>query len=170
MTATPDATIQPAAPLVSADTLVDMHNIVDALYRFAAGQDRRLPELFESAFAADAVVDFTQPAARFGVVLPAFVGRKPIADTILGTTAALITTHTVTNPRVSVAGDRAYMTALVEAQHVLRRDPSRYLLLKNHYTVSLSRSGPTWLIDHMLIENAWHSGEPEVLFPAVGTS
>src|SRR5690606_13054249 len=122
-------------------------------------------DVFESAFSPEAVVDFTQPAGRLGVTLPRFVGRTAIADTIMGTTAALVTTHTVSNPRVEVAGDSARLTALVEAQHVLRADPARHLLLKNFYFVDLSRSEAGWLIDHMRIENAWWQGEPSVLFP-----
>jgi hypothetical protein len=164
MSVTPDATTTPDDAVFPA-TSVDIHKVVDALYRFAAGQDHRDRELFESAFGPEAIVDFTQPAARFGITLPAFVGRHAIADTIMGTTTPLITTHSVTNPRVSVSGARARMTALVEAQHVLREDPGRHLLLKNFYTVELSRSGPEWRIDHMKIENAWYSGDPAVLFP-----
>lgn len=82
--------------------LSDHHQIVDALYRFGAGQDLRDRALFESAFAPDATVDFTGPARRFGRTIPPFEGRTSIADTILGNIATLDTTHTVTNPRVLV--------------------------------------------------------------------
>jgi ketosteroid isomerase-like protein len=170
MTVTRNETV-PAADLPASreDALVDIHRVVDALYRFAAGQDQRNRELFESAFGHDAVVDFTQPAARFGKTFPTFVGRKVIADIIMGTTASMITTHSVTNPRVSVSGDVAHMSALVEAQHVLRDDASRNLLLKNFCSVTLSRSGAEWLIEHMKIENAWFAGDPTVLFPGEGS-
>ncbi|MHB1169453.1 MAG: nuclear transport factor 2 family protein [Longimicrobiales bacterium] len=135
MNAIQDATMSRLDVVIKPDTLADIHAVVDALYRFAAGQDLRVRELFESAFSLGAVVDFTQPAACFGISLPAFTGRQAVVDTIMDTTAALVTTHSVTNPRVSVEGDQAHMMALVEAQHVLREDPSRYLLLKNFYTV-----------------------------------
>jgi hypothetical protein len=146
--------------------LLDMHEVIDALYRFGAGQDRRDRGLFESAFAADAILDFTQPAQRFGVTLPPFEGRTAIADTVLGTTADLDTTHSVTNPRVTLAGDHATLFALVEAQHLPKTDHSRHLLLKNFYRVDLSRSGPRWVIDRMRIDNVWFTGDPAVLFPA----
>src|SRR5690606_30950554 len=55
--------------------IADLHEVIDALYRFAAGQDERDRELFESAFALDATVDFSEPASRFGVDLQPFVGR-----------------------------------------------------------------------------------------------
>lgn len=161
MTVSHDTTNVPAAGPAPA---CGVSEVIDALYRFAEGQDRRVRELFESAFGHDAIVDFTHPAQRFGKTLPRFVGRAAIADTIMGTTASMITTHSVSNPRVTVSGDRAELTALVEAQHVLRDDRSRYLLLKNFYTLALSRRGTSWEIDHMKIENAWYSGDPKVLF------
>jgi ketosteroid isomerase-like protein len=138
--------------------------VVDALYRFGAGQDCADRPLFESAFAADAVVDFTGPAGRFGAVLPVFRGRPAIADMIMATTAPLRTTHTVTNPRVTVDGDQATLWALVEAQHVPRADDSRHFLLKNSYTVDLIRAEPDWLITRMIIDTVWSSGDPAVLF------
>jgi hypothetical protein len=146
--------------------LVDVHEAVDALYRFAEGQDRRNAALFKSAFAPDAIVDFTGPAGRFGITLAPFTGVEEIAATILGTTAGLTTTHTVTNPRVAVEGDRATLHALVEAQHVSMDDHRRQLLLKNLYTVQLSRSGAQWVVGHMLIESMWFTGDPTVLFPS----
>ena len=86
--------------------LRDTQQVVDAVYRFGAGQDLRDPALFLSAFAPDAVLDFTQPARRFGADVRVMRGRDAIA-TILTTLEPLATTHTVTNPRVVLDGDRA---------------------------------------------------------------
>ncbi len=86
--------------------LRDTQEVVDALYRFGAGQDLRDTELFLSAFSPDAVLDFTQPASRFGAAVPVMHGREMIAG-ILTTLEPLATTHTVTNPRVVLEGDRA---------------------------------------------------------------
>lgn len=141
--------------------------IVDALYRFGAGQDLRDRGLFESAFAADAVLDFTGPARRLGAEIVAFEGRQDIADAVFAAIAGLDTTHTVTNPRVtSYDGARATLSALVEAQHLPRKDHARHLLLKNLYTVVLSRWGPRWVIERLRIDNIWWNGDPAVLFPA----
>jgi hypothetical protein len=144
----------------------DHQAIVDALYRFGAGQDLRDHALFASAFSPEAIVDFSQPARRLGVTVPIFQGRELITDTIMSSTAPLHTTHTVTNPRViSYDGERATLFALVEAQHVLRSEPSRRLLLKNIYTVKESVWRGVWTIDEMRIENVWMTGEAAVLFP-----
>ncbi len=88
--------------------------IVDALYRFGAGQDLHDRSLFESAFSPDATVDFTGRAQRLGVTIPVFEGRQAIADTILLTTSGLDTTHTVTSPRVTAYDEKhATLFALV---------------------------------------------------------
>lgn len=143
--------------------------IVDALYRFGAGQDMSDRALFESAFAHDAVLDFTQPAKRLGIEIPVFKSRVNIADTIFATIAGLDTTHTVTNPRVTdYDGRHATLSALVEAQHLPRADHTRHLLLKNIYRIELSRAVDAWVIDHMKIDNVWMEGDAKVLFPSAG--
>lgn len=146
--------------------LLDRAAIVDALYRFGAGQDLHDRSLFESAFSLNATVDFTGPAQRLGVTIPVFEGRQAIADTILSTTSGLDTTHTVTNPRITAYdGEHATLFALVEAQHLPQGDHSRHLLLKNIYTVELSRENNQWVVDHMRINIVWLTGDPSVLFP-----
>ncbi len=149
----------------------DRIEIIDALYRFGAGQDLGDRALFESAFSRDATVDFTAPARRLGVTIPVFEGRQSITDVIFTTIADLDTTHTVTNPRVTAYdGERASLFALVEAQHLPRIDHSRHLLLKNIYRVELSRDARQWVIDHMKIHNVWLTGDPAVLFPPASRS
>ncbi|HEU5083310.1 MAG TPA: nuclear transport factor 2 family protein [Acidimicrobiales bacterium] len=145
------------------ERLADTHEVVDALYRFAAGQDSKDDALFRSAFTGDAVLDFTQPAARFDVDLPPMVGLEEIAG-ILRTLEPLRTTHTVTNPRVDIDGDTATLRALVEAQHVRDERPDEHLLLKNTYELRLVRDLDRWRIQQMVIRNVWHTGDPAVLF------
>ncbi|MGH8212353.1 MAG: nuclear transport factor 2 family protein [Rhodanobacteraceae bacterium] len=161
MTTTPAATRVPSAQ--------DFIAIVDALYRFGAGQDLRDRALFESAFSPNAVLDFTQPARRLGAEITPFEGRQAIADAVFSAIADLDTTHTITNPRVTVFdGEHAELFALVEAQHLPRGDHSRHLLLKHIYTLRLSRHDALWTIDHMRIDTVWFTGDRTVLFPAAG--
>ena len=144
----------------------DRAEIVDALYRFAAGQDLRDRRLFDSAFSGRAKLDFTGPAKRLGAEVPVFEGRQAIGDAIFSSIDALDTTHTVTNPMVTQYDSRhATLVALVEAQHLQRGDHSRSLLLKNNYTVSLSKVQDRWLIENVRIDNVWMTGDPKVLFP-----
>jgi len=148
-----------------ARSLEDRAQIVDALYRFGAGQDLDDRALFESAFTESASLDFTGPAARLGASMPVMRGRRRIADLVMTTMTKLDTTHTVTNPRVTLRGNRAELFALVEAQHIPKEDPRTHLLLKNFYKVSLVRQNGKWLIDKLKIDNVWYTGEPAVLFP-----
>ncbi len=144
----------------------DRAAIVDALYRFGAGQDLRDRTLFESALSAQATLDITGPARRLGVELPVIQGRGAITDVIMGTASRLDTIHTVSNPRITAYdGWRARLSALVEAQNLPRDDHSRQLLLKNLYTVDLFKHEGLWVIDALLIESLSITGDPEVLFP-----
>ena len=143
----------------------DRDAISDALYRFGAGQDLRDRPLFESAFASDARLDFTAVAAKLGVTITVFEGRQAIADTIMAATAPLDTTHTITNVRVTdYDGEKATVTALIEAQHLPRGDHSRHLLLKNRLAVELARLDECWVIARMTFDNAWREGDATVLF------
>jgi hypothetical protein len=142
----------------------DQLEIADALYRFAAGQDLRDPDLLASAFTDDAELDFSQPAHRLGITLAPFHGRGAIVAQIVGATEGLDTTHTVTNPRAWGDGPHAGLTALVEAQHLPRGDHARHLLLKNIYRARLRRDGGMWRMQHLAIHNVWMRGDPAVLF------
>lgn len=145
--------------------LLDRVEIIDALYRFGAGQDLKDAELFTSAFTPDAELDFRPAASRWGGEPPVMRGRVMIVGTILALFADRVdTTHQVTNPRVTVEGDTARLTALVEAQHVLVENPAVHALLKNHYTVDLVRDAGRWLIRRLRIENAWFTGDPVAIF------
>ena len=144
----------------------DRAAIIDALYRFGAGLDLRDRALFESALSAQAELDITGPARRLGVELPVIQGRQTITDTLMAEVDRLDSIHTVTNPRIiSYDGQYARLFALVEALNLPRGDHSRHLLLKNIYTVALSKQDRDWTVDHLLIENVWLIGDPEVLFP-----
>lgn len=145
--------------------LEDLRAAEDVLFRFAEGQDRKDKDLFASAFSTDAALDFVQPAAIFGVELAPFVGRSNLVETIFHNISGLNTSHTVTNQRIQVRGDKASGTALVEAQHVLAADPSRYLLLKNFYDTELIRSADGWEMSNVVIRNIWYVGDKKVLFP-----
>ncbi|MFG2004969.1 nuclear transport factor 2 family protein [Spirillospora sp. NPDC048911] len=145
--------------------LQDRTEILDALYRFGLGQDLKDRELFASAFAADAELDFRPAAAKWGGRPPLMSGRDAIVTPILDLFSGRVdTTHQVTNPRIVVTGDTAHLTALVEAQHLLTADHGTFALLKNPYDVDLVRDGDRWVIRRMRIDNAWYTGDPTAIF------
>jgi len=137
----------------SAATLAELRDrteVVDALLRFALGQDIKDRDLLASAFAVDAELDFRPAASKWGAEPPVMSGRDTIVDTILDMFAGRVdTTHQITNARVNVSGDTAELTALVEAQHLLSSAPETHALLKNPYEVHLIRDGARWVIQRM---------------------
>lgn len=137
--------------------------VVEALYRFAAGIDLRDKELLASALTEDAVSDFTPAGAKAGFDYPVLEGRDTIIAALSGSLSQVDTTHSVSNPRVTVNGDKAHLEALVEAQHVPSNDPARHYLMKNRYDVDLVRQGDVWLIQRNTVDNVWRSGDPTVL-------
>ncbi|MEV4893663.1 nuclear transport factor 2 family protein [Nonomuraea sp. NPDC055795] len=143
----------------------DLPEIIDALYRFALGQDLGDAELFASAFAGDAELDFGPAAAKWGAAPPVMSGRDTIVSTILdGFAGRVVTTHQVTNPRVQITGDTARLTAMVEAQHLLTADRSVHALLKNLYDVELVREDGRWVMSRVVIDNLWYTGDPPAIF------
>ncbi|MVV49923.1 nuclear transport factor 2 family protein [Pseudomonas sp. PB120] len=137
--------------------------VVETLYRFAAGIDLRDSDLLASAFAEDAVSDFRPAAAKAGFEYPVLEGRDTIVAALSGSLAGIDTTHSVSNPRVSIDGDKARLDALVEAQHVPQSDHSRHYLMKNRYDINLVRQGEVWVIQRVTVDNVWRSGDPAVL-------
>ncbi len=147
----------------SAQDAADRLAVVEALYRFTAGIDLRDSNLLASSLAENAVSDFRPAAAKAGFEYPVIEGREVIVSALTTSLAALDTTHSVSNPRVTIDGDTARMDVLVEAQHVPRSDPSRHYLMKNRYDVELIRDGDVWLIARNTVDNVWRSGDIRVL-------
>lgn len=137
--------------------------VADTLYRFAAGIDLKNRSLLASAFADDAISDFRPAAAKAGFDYPVLTGRDTIVAALSDSLSAIDTTHSVSNPRVSVDGDTAHLDALVEAQHLPSADHSRHYLMKNRYDVDLVRRGDAWVIQRVTIDNVWRAGDPSVL-------
>jgi len=137
--------------------------VVDALYRFAAGLDQRNKDLLSSAFAADAISDFRLAGKKAGFEYPVLEGRESIVEALRGSLSTLDTTHSVSNPRVSINGDKAVLDALVEAQHLPSNDHSRHYLMKNRYDVELIRQDEIWVIQRVTIDNVWRTGDVTVL-------
>lgn len=146
-----------------ANEAADKLAVVDALYRFAAGIDLRDESLLSSSLAENAVSDFRSAAAKAGFDYPVIEGRDVIVAALTASLATLNTTHSVTNPRVTIDGDKARMDALVEAQHVPQDDHTRHYLMKNRYDVELARNGDVWIITRNTVDNVWRSGDPTVL-------
>lgn len=141
----------------------DKFAVVETLYRYAAGLDLRDKDLLASAFADDAVADFGPATKKAGQEYPPIEGRDTISTALLASLSHLDTTHSVSNPRVTLDGDTAHLEGIVACQHLPRQDHSRHVLMTNRYDVSLARHGDVWVIRHLTVDNAWTEGDPTVL-------
>ncbi|KAK5046477.1 hypothetical protein LTR84_008280 [Exophiala bonariae] len=146
-----------------AQQVADKLAVVDTLYRFAAGIDLNDRALLASTLAVNAMSDFRPAAAKAGFEYPVIQGKEAIVDALSTSLRKLDTTHSVSNPRVTVDGDKALLEALVEAQHIPRDGTSRHYLMKNHYKVDLVRQGSGWVIQRTIVDNVWYEGDLEVL-------
>ncbi|KKX68460.1 nuclear transport factor 2 family protein [Pseudomonas putida] len=142
----------------------DKLSVVETLYRFAAGIDLQDSVLFASVFTENAVSDFRPAGTKAGFEYPVLEGRDKIVATLLEALSHVDTTHSVSNPRASINGDKAQLDALVEAQHVLKIDPSRHYLMKNRYDVEMVKQGDIWLIERVTVDNIWRTGQLSALF------
>jgi hypothetical protein len=136
---------------------------IDALYRFAAGIDRRDWNMLASALAEDAVSDFGPASAKAGFYYPVIQGRDAIIAALSSSLSQVDTTHSVSNPLVTIDGATAQLDALVEAQHVPINDPVRHYLMKNRYDVELVRQGDGWVIMRNTVDNVWRTGDVTVM-------
>jgi hypothetical protein len=147
----------------SFEVVADKLAVVDTLYRYAAGLDLRDEELLASAFADDAVADFGPATRKAGQDYPPITGGATIAAAVAGSLGHLDTTHSLSNPRVTLDGDKATLEGIVACMHLPRTDHSRHVLMTNRYDVELVRQGDIWVIQHLTVDNAWTEGDPTVL-------
>ncbi|GGP13936.1 nuclear transport factor 2 family protein [Nonomuraea glycinis] len=147
----------------SSTPTADKLAVVETLYRYAAGLDLRDRALLASAFADDAVADFGPATRKAGQEYPPVEGKETIAAALSGSLSHLDTTHSLSNPRVSLDGDKAHLEAIVACQHLPEDDHSRHVLMTNRYDVDLVRQGEVWVIQRVTVDNAWTEGDPTVL-------
>lgn len=82
---------------------------------------------------------------------------------ILASLKTIDTTHSVSNPRVNIVGEKATIETMVEAQHLPSNDHSRHYMMKNRYDVELVKQDGDWLIHHIVVDNIWRLGDLTVL-------
>ncbi|KFY07734.1 hypothetical protein V492_06890 [Pseudogymnoascus sp. VKM F-4246] len=148
----------------SPQNVAEQFAVLQTLYNWAAGIDLKDAALLASTYAPNAVSDFGPAAAKAGLEYPILEGRDAIVGALTGSLASFDTTHSVSNPRVTVTGDaRAHVEAMVEAQHVMKSDESRFYMMKNRYDARFVKVDGVWLIEHIVVDNVWRSGDAAVL-------
>ncbi|MTD54547.1 nuclear transport factor 2 family protein [Amycolatopsis pithecellobii] len=156
-----------ASPVDHGKLAYDRQEVADALYRWALGLDTGDAEMFASALTEDVVVDFTRAGAKLGLTYPAIHGREIAVHALISSIGPLDTTHSATNVRVAMDGDRATLQAHVLAQHFppgegSAPDRTRHGLAMNRYSGELVRSGETWRFTRLSADNLWFEGDPKI--------
>ncbi len=145
-------------------SFVDPHAaIVDVLLRFGAGTDEGDVATLKSAFADEAIVDFSACGRKLDVVFEPLCGIAAIVGFLEGTSRRHVTSHAVTNSRTRLEDDRAHLRSLVEATHLVRDDPTCRFRMMNWYDVDLVLIDEFWRIIRMGIDNIWSEGDPNTL-------
>jgi hypothetical protein len=148
--------------------LVDRAAITDTLLRYAAGLDLNDADLLSSSLTEDAVVDLGPAMRRIGYDFPPLAPRETVVTSLIGAVGPLDSSHSISNIRITLDGDRATVLAYAQAQHFKPgsgSDPAvtRHALMMNRYTASVVRDGEQWRIQHLDIANAWFEGDPLML-------
>ena len=147
----------------AAVSAVDHIAVTDAMLRFGAGVDDGDKDLLATAVSDDAVVDFGPCGRKMGLDFPLMKGGKAIIGFLGATASTQITSHVVTNARVDVNGRDAKLRALVDATHHPKNDLTRHCRMMNWYDVALVRENSHWMIRHLVIDNVWFTGDPNIL-------
>ena len=135
----------------------------DVLLRLAAGLDRADKELLASTFTDDAMVDFSPCGRKLGLEFPVVTGREAIVAFLASTGRTQTTSHLVSNARVHASGEAVKLRALVNATHILKRDPQRRFRMTNWYELDIVADGSIGRATRLVIDNVWFTGDPLVL-------
>ena len=137
--------------------------LLDVLYRFGAAVDTNNTGLLATVFSEDAIVDFGPCGRKMCLDFPVLTGAETIMHFLGASAKTQITSHVITNGRVHLAGNETKLQALVDATHILRRDDSQRCQMRNWYQVELVELEKGWRIHRLTIDNAWFTGDPQVL-------
>lgn len=141
--------------------LVDRTRIVETVYRYATGIDRRDWDLYRSVFADEVTMDFSSWNGRPAVTMPADEWVAGVVPLFEGLDA---TQHVLTQPTVEIDGDRATCTVYMSAEHFLWNDRGDdWHSLGGWYTDTLVRTADGWRIDGVTLTVLWNKGNRGVL-------
>lgn len=144
----------------------DHQQITELVYTYALGVDTRNWALYRSIFAGVVAIDFTSYSGgqAFAVHADAWLDRvKPVF------TGLAATQHSMTNPLVSIDGDRAMCTMYMQAFHVL--EPSSItpttdensFTIGGYYTDTFVRSEDRWLVNGVALTVLWRRGNESIM-------
>jgi SnoaL-like domain len=144
-----------------ADEAMERIAVCETVYRYALGIDTRDWTLYRSIFADEVEIDFSsyngRPASRMHAddwvsqVRPLFTGLAA-------------TQHSMSNPIVTVNGDRATCQVYMQAAHALDRgDDDNWFTIGGYYDDRLVRFHGRWRIDAVTLTVLWRRGRDAIM-------
>ena len=141
---------------------MDEHaDVAQTLYLWAQGVDFRDWALLTSVLCADLEYDYSSHRAGSA-------GRVSAQDWVARARRRFetmqATQHSMTNPRVTVDGDRATCRMYVTAWHVAEvAGVQDWCTIGGEYRNELQRGGDGWQISLLRLDRRWTVGNPAVL-------
>ena len=144
----------------------DHQAICEVRYRYALGLDTRDWELYRSIFVDDVEIDFSSFSGDLGGTMRAGPMR---ADDWVATCRVFFTgldasQHVMTNPMVTVDGDRAHCRMYMTADHYFTNDQGGdRFVIGGYYDDRLVRTGDAWLLEAVTLTMFWQRGNRQIL-------
>lgn len=141
--------------------MIDHQAICETVYRYGYALDTSDWALYRSVFADEVDFDFST-----------YTGRPLIrmrAEDLVASAATLFagfaaTQHTMTNPLVSIDGDRGRCSMYIEAAHSVDPDPGApWFVMGGHYEDKLVRHNGAWLLDAVTMKLRWTRGDRSIM-------
>jgi SnoaL-like domain len=132
-------------------------DVIDTVYRFAAAIDGRDWASYRAIFTDDITIDYSS-------YRPGSIGPMRADDWVARAVRLFPgldgSQHTISNPRVVLADDRATCQSYVRADHALAGE---VFCLAGHYAHGLVRVCDIWRIHHVTLRVAWTVGDRQLL-------
>jgi SnoaL-like domain len=136
-------------------------DVAEVVYAYATGVDTRDWLLYRAIFADEVEIDFSSwdgnPARRMRAD-DWVAGVKPLFHGLDATQ------HAMTNPRVSIAGERATCVMYMQAAHFLRNhEGDAEFTIGGYYTDQLVRTPAGWKLCGVKLTVLWSRGNKHVM-------
>ncbi len=139
----------------------DHQAICEVRYRYALGLDTRDWELYRSIFVDDVEIDFSSFSGESGGTMRA---DDWVATCRVFFTGLDASQHVMTNPMVTVDGDRAHCRMYMTADHYFANDQGGdRFVIGGYYDDRLVRTGDVWLLEAVTLTMFWQRGNRQIM-------
>ena len=140
--------------------------VAQTVYKYATGIDNRDWAIFRSIFADEVEMDF----ASWNEIPRHSIRADELRDNCQVFFAGLdATQHSMSNPTVTIDGNRARCVVYMQAEHFLQdQDPGRRYVIGGYYTDDLERGNDgIWRLTAVKLTLLWEAGDRSFMNDAV---